>query len=40
MDVGRDPREGIFYLLGLIVNWLLAMSYKITANVFYTTIQN
>ena len=27
---GRDPREGIFLSLGLIVSWLLAVAYTIT----------
>ena len=29
MDSGRDPGEGIFHLLGLIVSWLLAVTMSI-----------
>ena len=28
MDSGRDPREGIFQSLGLIVSWLLAVAHS------------
>ena len=32
--VGQDPREGIFLYLGLIVSWLLAVTYSITFHVY------
>ena len=37
MDVGRNPREGIFPSLGLIVSWLLAVTNIITFHVFIST---
>ena len=35
MDSDRDPREGSFPSLGLIVSWLLAVTDSITFHVYY-----
>ena len=29
MEMGRDPREGIFLFLGLTVSWFLSVAYRI-----------
>ena len=39
MDVGQDPREGIFPSLGLIISWLLAVAYGIAVHVYYHSQQ-
>ena len=34
MNTGQDPREGLFISLGLIVTWLLAVTYSITLHTY------